>query len=52
MAGHLNGVQAKIQHEEPRAHNVHCTAHALNLCLQENAALRHGYPLEYMSPVE
>ena len=35
MAGHLNGVQAKIQHDEPRAHYVHCAAHTLNLCLQE-----------------
>lgn len=35
MAGHLNGVQAKILHDEPRAHYVHCAAHSLNLCLQE-----------------
>ena len=35
MAGHLNGVQAKIQHDEQRAHYVHCAAHTLNLCLQE-----------------
>ena len=37
MVGHLNGVAAKIQQDEPRAHFVHCVAHSLNLCLQESS---------------
>ena len=36
MAGHLNGVAAKIQQDEPRTHFVHCVAHMLNLCLQQS----------------
>ena len=35
MAGHLNGVAAKILAEEPKAIFVHCLAHSVNLCLQE-----------------
>ena len=35
MAGHLNGVAAQIQREEPKALFVHCLAHSINLCLQE-----------------
>ena len=35
MAGHLNGVAARLKKEEPKAHYVHCLAHSLNLCLQE-----------------
>jgi len=33
MAGRLNGVAARILKEAPKAHNVHCLAHSLNLCL-------------------
>ena len=36
MAGHLNGVAAKIRQDEPRAHFVHCVIHLLNLCLQQS----------------
>ena len=36
MAGHLNGVAAKIRQDEPRAHFVHCVTHLLNLCLQQS----------------
>ena len=35
MAGHLNGVAARILKEAPKAHYVHCLAHSLNLCLQD-----------------
>jgi hypothetical protein len=35
MSGHLSGVAARIQSEEPCAHYIHCAAHSLNLCLQE-----------------
>ena len=35
MAGHLRGVAARIQAEEPKALFVHCLAHSVNLCLQE-----------------
>ena len=35
MAGHLNGVAARILKEAPKAHYVHCLAHNLNLCLQD-----------------
>ena len=35
MAGHLSGVAARIQQEEPKALFVHCFAHSVNLCLQE-----------------
>ena len=35
MSGHLNGVAARIQKEQPKAHYVHCVAHSLNLCLQD-----------------
>lgn len=35
MSGHLNGVAARIQKEQPQAHYVHCVAHSLNLCLQD-----------------
>ena len=36
MTDHLNGVAAKIQQDEPRAHFVHCVAHSLNLWLQQS----------------
>lgn len=39
MAGHLNGVAAKLSHEEPKALFVHCLAHSINLCLQDCAKL-------------
>ena len=39
MAGHLNGVAAKITREEPKALFVHCLAHSINLCLQDCAKL-------------
>ena len=35
MAGHLNGVAALFEKEEPKALFVHCMAHSINLCLQE-----------------
>ena len=35
MSGHLNGVAARIQREQPKAHYIHCVAHSLNLCLQD-----------------
>ena len=35
MSGHLNGVAARIQAVEKKAHYVHCTAHCLNLCLHD-----------------
>lgn len=35
ISGHLNGVAARIQKEQPKAHYVHCVAHSLNLCLQD-----------------
>ena len=37
MAGHINGVAAKIAAIEPKAIYVHCLAHSINLCLQECA---------------
>ena len=35
MSGWLNGVAARIQAIEKKAHYVHCTAHCMNLCLQD-----------------
>ena len=35
MAGHLNGVVARILKEAPKTHYVHCLPHSLNLCLQD-----------------
>ena len=35
MSGHLNGVAAKIQKEQPKAHYVHCVVHSLNPFLQD-----------------
>ena len=35
MAGHLNGVSAKLSREEPKALFIHCLAHSINLCLQD-----------------
>ena len=32
--GHINGVAAHIQRDEPSAIYVHCLAHCTNLCLQ------------------
>ena len=34
MMGHINGVAAHIQRDEPSAIYVHCLAHCTNLCLQ------------------
>ena len=34
MLGHINGVAACMQKEEPSAIYVHCLAHCINLCLQ------------------
>ncbi|KAJ8910402.1 hypothetical protein NQ315_011366 [Exocentrus adspersus] len=36
MAGHLNGLQAKIKEIAPQAIFVHCLAHRLNLVLQQS----------------
>lgn len=41
MAGHINGVAAQIQKEEPRAIYVHCLAHSLNLVLQDTTRRSH-----------
>lgn len=38
VAGHLNGLQAKIRDAEPRAIYVHCSAHSLNLVVQDAVA--------------
>jgi len=35
MSGHLSGVAARIQKDQPQACYVHCVAHSLNLCLQD-----------------
>ena len=35
MSGHLSGVAARIQKDQPQAFYVHCVAHSLNLCLQD-----------------
>lgn len=35
MAGHLNGLQAKVKHTFPQALFVHCFAHRLNLVLSQ-----------------
>ena len=35
MAGWLSGVATRIQDDEPKALFVHCTAHSVNLCMQE-----------------
>ena len=37
MAGHINGVAAKIAEIEPKGIYIHCLAHSVNLCLQECA---------------
>ena len=34
MSGHICGVAAQIQRDEPSALYVHCLAHCTNLCLQ------------------
>ena len=34
MLGHIRGVAACIQKDEPSAIHVHCLAHCTNLCLQ------------------
>lgn len=36
MAGHLNGLQAKVKEIAPQAIFVHCLAHRLNLVLQQS----------------
>ena len=36
VAGHLNGLQAKIRDVEPRALFVHCFGHTLNLVVQDS----------------
>jgi hypothetical protein len=35
VAGHLNGLQAKVREVEPRALFVHCAAHSVNLVVQD-----------------
>ena len=37
MSGRLSGVATRIQQDEPKALYVHCTAHSVNLCMQECA---------------
>jgi hypothetical protein len=39
MAGNIHGVQSRIKAIQPYARYVHCTAHNLNLVLQETAGL-------------
>ncbi len=36
MAGCVSGVQARLQAEQPKAMFVHCTAHSLNLAIQDS----------------
>ena len=36
MSGHLSGLQSRVAAEEPRALYVHCTAHSLNLVVQDS----------------
>lgn len=40
MSGHLNGVQAKIREEYPRALYVHCSPHSLNLALSHTCKIQ------------
>ncbi len=35
MSGHLSGVSARIQNICPKAFYIHCTAHSLDLALQD-----------------
>ena len=35
MSGHLRGVAARFNKEEPAVLHVHCLAHSPNLCLQD-----------------
>ncbi|XP_050315519.1 zinc finger MYM-type protein 1-like [Anthonomus grandis grandis] len=35
MAGHINGLQMKIKNDAPEATFIHCSAHKLNLVLQD-----------------
>ena len=36
MSGEISGLQTRIQELEPRALYVHCSAHCLNLCVQDS----------------
>ena len=38
VAGSLNGLQSRIREAEPRAMFVHCTAHSINLVVQDAVA--------------
>ena len=39
MSGHINGVQARIQRQNPKASYIHCRAHVLNLCIVHSSKL-------------
>lgn len=39
MSGHINGVQARIRRENPKAVYIHCRAHVLNLCIVHSSKL-------------
>ncbi|XP_068678401.1 52 kDa repressor of the inhibitor of the protein kinase-like [Montipora foliosa] len=39
MSGHINGVQARIQRQNPKAAYIHCRAHVLNLCIVHSSKL-------------
>ncbi len=43
MSGHISGVAARLQKDEPTAIYVHCFGHSLNLCLQTLA--KHVLPI-------
>ncbi len=43
MSGHISGVAARLQKDEPTTIYVHCFGHSLNLCLQTLA--RHVLPI-------
>lgn len=39
MSGHINGVQARIQRQNPKAAYIHCRAQVLNLCIVHSSKL-------------
>lgn len=36
MSGEISGLQTRIQELKPRALYVHCSAHSLNMCVQDS----------------
>ena len=47
MSGHVNGVQARIQRQNPKAAYIHCRAHVLNLCIVQRYACERSYSNYY-----